>query len=128
LWGAYLQGANLRRAKLENTILDPTNIPQGKVNLFEKLGKNWLIGYRTKNSPVIDKKHVYEIGELYEANAFSTSKTDCHPGLFVCPTIEEVLKKYKPPIIKVIFQSYDLHSTVNKHRVHWFIVWEKVKF
>jgi hypothetical protein len=113
---------------LSNTVLDLTNTPNQKIDEFELIDAgNWAIGYRTKNSPHGNNNEDYMVGQLRESHAFSTCcYTECHPGLFVCPTIEKA-EEWGIKIIKVIFRPWDLHKAGEKHRVPWFIVWEDIK-
>jgi len=136
LRGAKLHGANLheadlseadlRGADLSETCLDPMQPPNGDVKGFELIdGGNWAVGYRTCDSPHLGGPG-YQIGESYVVPVFSTSGTECHPGLFVCPSVEAA-QKWGSDIIKVIFRPWDCHKAGEKHRVREFIVWEKVR-
>jgi hypothetical protein len=87
LRGANLREANLRGANLLGTCLDPANIPNMKgIDQFERVGDSY-IGYRTRKSVFVGGT-VYEDGESYTAPVFSTSETECHPGLYLFPTYD----------------------------------------
>ena len=116
LQGAYLQDAYLQGADLRKTCLDPSNSPNGDVTGFTTDG-NLCIGYRTPNSINIDPSHIYEPGKTYEAPHFSTSDTDCHPGLYVRPVRED-------GDIEVRFLPADCHHAWDKWRVKKFTVKE----
>jgi hypothetical protein len=124
LGGANLSGANLGRADLSGTCLDQTNKPN-MIGKFEEFESGWLIGYRTKNSPHGFDTGPYKVGQERWAHQFSTDDTECHPGLFICPTIDEA-KDWGNTIVSVIFRPWELHKAGNKHRVRWFIVWEDI--
>ena len=70
------------------------------------------------------------MGQTYIAPVFSTSETDCHPGLFVCRTEEEVrvfcVEHNQDPgtIIKVQMKRKDVHRAGKKWRVREFKVME----
>ena len=121
LSGVNLSGANLRGVNFTGTILDPTNIPNQQCSEFEKYvtrsGQVWCVGYRTKNSPHLGGPG-YEEGETYVAPWFSTGETDCHPGIFVLPSIE-LAKKWGDEIVKVWFKEENCHKTSSKWRVSW---------
>jgi hypothetical protein len=124
--GAHLRGADLSGAEISGTCLDPTEAPNGNCDGFSIIdGGQWAIGYRTKNSPHMTNQSPYDVGQLREAPIFSTDDTECHPGLFVCPTIGEA-KRWGDTIVRVIFRPWECHRAGNKHRVTWFIVWEDV--
>ena len=126
---AYLRDADLRDADLRDTCLDPLAPPNGNCDAFTDLEPGWKVGYRTKNSPYMDGPQ-YIVGELREAPVFSTAPTDCHPGIFVCPTIDAVhqwlhsQKFMACPVVSVIFRPWECHRAGDKYRVRWCIVWE----
>jgi len=106
-------------------VLDPERAPNGDVRHFERDGDDHVLGYRTANSPVI-RGGGYETGKTYTAPVFSTcSVTDCHPGLFLCPTIESAQENGKD-IIKVRALAKDVHKTPSKWRCREFTVLEEV--
>ena len=121
---ADLSGADLRDANLRGTILEP--------NLLTNKGQNvWgegstLQGYRTKNSPVTGGDG-YEVGKEYQAPYFSVCPfTPCHPGLFVCSSLDDAKSYNRGPYVMVQFERDDLHWAGGKHRVRKFTVIEEV--
>jgi len=122
--GANLTGANLYRANLTGTVLDPVNEPNGNVEGFEKQGK-YIYGYRTRKAGHIDE---YRDGRSYSADWFSTcEKTDCHPGLYVWPTVEQAKSYSGDPLIKVRIPAWAVHKTPTKWRCVEFFVMGGVK-
>jgi hypothetical protein len=84
-----------------------------------------VIGYRTKCSPVICGSE-YEVGETYEATVFSVCPlTDCHPGLYLAPTLKLVGRT--GPYIKVKALARDVHKTPEKWRCRKFEVLEELR-
>ena len=81
--GADLGGADLSGADLSGTCLDPGNAPNADVSGFE-VHNGFVVGYRTPHSPCMGGPG-YSRGGWYEAPWFSTSDTDCHPGLYLHP-------------------------------------------
>lgn len=127
LSGADLTRANLYGANLHGTCLDPMTPPNGDAEEFETVDDGqWCVGYRTANSPWMHGPG-YNVGGLYEAPVFSVSNTECHPGIFVCPTVESA-KECGDEIIKVIFRPWECHHVGEKHRVTWLIVWDTVAY
>jgi hypothetical protein len=117
---ANLQFANFQDANLQNTCLDPTNVPNGICTDFEKCGQ-YVVGYRTQASG-------YLVGKTYTASVFSTCpKTECHPGLYICPTKEQVLKHYCYPLIRVYVKPEDIHKVGDKYRCRMFEVKELLR-
>ncbi len=117
---ANLADANLSCANLTGTVLDPANIPNGEGD-FAEYAPGILVGYRTRNSPVIDPAHEYRDGETYTAPVFSTCTTECHPGLYVRRVAEF------GGDIAVTFVRADLHRAGGKYRVRRFTVVGAVK-
>jgi len=119
-----LSGANLSGAVTRGTVLDPVNTPNAEVSAFREIrdrnNTTWCIGYRTSNSPNMSGPP-YLAGELREAPIFSTAPTDCHPGIFVCPTLEDA-KDWGDDVVKVIFRPEECHRAGGKWRVRWLIV------
>jgi hypothetical protein len=131
LQGADLRGADLRGADLQNTnlwnakfdgakltgtCLDPTNKPSGAYGF--KLENGRAIGYRTTSN--------YEVGKTYKAPVFSTSPTECHPGLYLWPTLEQAVD-YRSSwfsFIKVSAKPEDIHQAGDKYRCKEFHVEE----
>jgi len=111
---AILWNTNLHMANLKDTCLDPDNVPNSPEEM--SLG----IGYRTETAGHIDK---YRVGRYYSADVFSTSDTECHPGLYLFPTLKELGRYYKrDKYIKVITRQQDCHKAGNKYRTRWFYV------
>ena len=121
LRGANLRGANLRGADLRSTCLDPSNTPNGLCSEFEQVD-GMCVGYRTQKA-LFKAETTYESGKTYEAPFFSTADTECHPGLYVCPSEEDVSRfceSYGKPdysVIKVVFYPEDCHKAGSKWRV-----------
>jgi len=119
LRGADLRMANLHEADLRSTVLDPENKPNADVVGFEQSGDH-VIGYRTREAGHIDK---YRDGRTYAADWFSTCVTECHPGLYLWPTLEAA-QEWSPgnEIIKVETSPADIHHAGTKWRCRWFRV------
>ena len=119
LRNANLSGADLRNANLSGTVLDPDNTPNGSVKWFEKHGDK-VFGYRTRKAGHIDK---YRDGRVYSADWFSTCDTECHPGLYLWPTLETAKAwNSNDEIIKVVTNVQDVHRAGTKWRCRWFKV------
>jgi hypothetical protein len=129
LQGACLQetdlyGTNLTRARITGTVLDPRNTLNMEYKGFKEDG-DYIIGYRTKRR--LNSGH-YSIGEKVKAPYFSTCTTECHPGLYLYPTIEMVLnfQRGNPnswgPIIVVRTKKTDIHKAGKKWRCKEFEV------
>jgi hypothetical protein len=116
LRGANLREANLREANLYGTCLDDSNALNSDVSEFECIDITNKIyrGYRTLNQPVIGGPD-YILGNWYQAPVFSSSETECHPGLYVRP-------KKETNDISVIFWAGCCHHAGDKWRVKRFIV------
>jgi len=115
---ADLRGANLCGADLYATCLDPENEPNADVGGFEREGE-YIIGYRSRKAGHIDK---YRDGRFYSADVFSTSDTECHPGLYLAPSIEALPEVASGPYIKVRTLPSEVHKVVAKWRCRWFEV------
>lgn len=146
LSGADLRGANLERANLQwaklyqtrlswtklngatlnDTVLERNKKTNKKTDGFEKIDNGeWLIGYRTKRSHHM-KTLPYKTGDHRVAPVFSVCQTECHPGIYVCPTIAQVLQRFGSDVVKVMFRPRDLHRAGDKYRVRSLIVLEGV--
>ena len=114
LWQANLWGANL-----QYTCLDPDLFPNANTDGFTVDGDH-IIGYRTRNARHIDK---YRDGQAYNADWFSVADTECHPGLYVWPTIDDT-RGWSPQVelIAVRIHPKDLHKAGNKWRCRGFVV------
>ena len=119
LSGADLYGADLSGANLSNTCLDPFASPNGGVGGFEFDGE-FVIGYRTRKAGHID---IYRDKRVYSAEWFSVSATECHPGLYLWPTIE-LARNYSgdEELIRVRTRPCEVHKAGSKWRCRWFEV------
>ena len=124
LRGADLSDANLSGADLQNTCLDPENKPNGNVEGFHKTPHGYVIGYRTEKAGHID---IYRVGQFYSADWFSTCTTECHPGLYLWPTLSASLNWQNVTTIKVRTKADMVHRAGDKWRCRWFEVLEVVK-
>ena len=130
LYGADLYGADLHRANLRETCLDPTNKANGNVAGFEQCtgsdGADCIIGYRSRSTPDIGQ---YLDGRTYGADFFSTSNTECHPGLYLWPTLEQATgwSGNGVEIIKVLAHPEHTHKAGTKWRTRWFQVIGRVE-
>ena len=113
-----LMEANLIRANLTGTCLDPLNQPNGDVEGFERDG-DYVIGYRTREAGHIDE---YQDGRHYSADWFSCCpETECHPGLYLGPTVEHA-KEFGSPVIRVQTKPEHVHHVGTKWRAREFYV------
>ena len=116
LSGANLSGADLSEAHLSGTILDPAGVPNGDVAGFE-IGGEYVYGYRTRRKPYMGGSD-YENGKAYTAPWFAVGDTECHPGLYLQPTV----KGLDGEIIKVKALRKDVHKAGSKWRCREFTV------
>jgi len=123
LEGANLIGTNLINTDLINTCLDPNNKPNAIVPEF-KIKDGYCIGYRTEEAGHMDK---YRVGRCYSADVFSTANTECHPGLYLWPTLKQA-KEFRGdiPMIKVRTKPEAIHKAGDKYRCQWFDVIERI--
>jgi len=99
-------------------------MPNGKTSMFRQQKEGMVIGYRTRRAGHIDK---YRDGRVYSADWFSTSETECHPGLYLWPTKEEAVDwSWCDEIISVVTKAVDVHQAGHKWRCRWFQVVGKV--
>ena len=126
LYNANFSDANLFGANLTNTCLDPSRKPNALVSEFKKDGI-FIVGYRTKES-ITMRNIVYESGSEYSALFFSTCEnTDCHPGLYLYPTLEQVKKEYESAAyVKVWAKAEETVKAVTKWRCKKFYRVENV--
>jgi hypothetical protein len=113
LWGAKFEGANL-----VGTCLDPNNEPSGAYKSCFNFEDGRAVGYRTKSN--------YEVYKTYTAPVFSTAPTDCHPGLYLWPTLQHAIV-YSGDwnvFIKVSARPEDVHQAGVKYRCKEFRVEE----
>jgi len=115
---ANLFGANLYGADLSDTCLDPNNTPNGSIEGFKRDDDGRVIGYRTRKAGHID---AYRDGRHYSADVFSTADTECHPGLYLCPTIE-MAWKFGDSLIEVRTKPEHIHHAGSKWRCREFFV------
>ena len=125
LSGTNLRGVNLYKACVSGTVLDPDNAVNNDVKAFKYYSKGFVIGYRTRKAGHISK---YQDGRTYSADWFSTCKTECHPGLFVWPTIKQV-RDFSGNVecISVKIPKKHIHKAGSKYRCRWFTVLGKVE-
>jgi len=129
LRGANLSGAYLSRANLSGTCLDPSNSPSGAGDSFRKTSHGRVLGYRTQRSTCVGSAE-YKPGKTYTAPVFSTAETECHPGLYLWPTLEQAQEWAQEwaecysadGIIKVSAKAVDVHSAGDKWRCKSFRV------
>jgi hypothetical protein len=119
--GADLWGVNFFNAALTATCLDPNNKPNGLADEFD-VENGYVVGYRSRIAGHIPE---YIIGQTYGSTWFSTCKTECHPGLYICPTIKQA-KAFSNDLIKVYTKAEDIHKAWSKYRCRWFKVIEAV--
>jgi hypothetical protein len=123
LRGADLCGANLREANLRGTCLDPNNTPNGADDSFVR-DDEYVIGYRTEKAGHIDQ---YRVGRFYSADWFSTADTECHPGLYLWPTLDAAYGySGSVPMIRVRTRPECVHKAGTKYRCQWFEVLEVI--
>jgi len=116
LFGTNLSGANLAGANLDETVLDPKRNPNGDCKGFKALDKEWVIGYRTRQTSAAGGILVDD--RIYGVEVFSTCETECHPGWYLWPTLEEAVKfsgKGKE-FIEIKARKIDIHKTATKWR------------
>jgi hypothetical protein len=112
---ADLSGANLSEANLTKTIIDPTNTPNKNIDGFEKQDDIWVYGYRTRATSAAGK--TLQDDRIYGTEVFSTCDTECHPGWYLWPTLQQS-KEYSGsgPYIKVRARICDMHKAGSKWR------------
>ncbi len=92
--------ADLRDAKLRGTCLSPHANPNGDAIEFNREGQ-FVVGYRTRRTA--GDWQTYRDGKEYAADVFSTCEhTECHPGLYLWPTLEMAKSWSNGEIIKVL--------------------------
>jgi len=117
---AELRGANLYGAMLDKTVIYSNNTPNMAVVGFERLPGGYVYGYRNRKSEHFDQ---YRDGRIYAADWFSTCSTECHPGLYLWPTVQEAIAwDSNAEIIQVKTKAVDIHKAGNKWRCRWFEV------
>jgi uncharacterized protein YjbI with pentapeptide repeats len=116
LSGAYLGRANLSRANLSGGILDPTNKPNGNIEGFQPADMpGWVYGYRTRATSAAGR--TLQDDRIYGTEVFSTDDTECHPGWYLWPTLQQS-KDFSNagPYVKVRARSIDIHKAGTKWR------------
>ena len=122
LTGANLTDANLMGANLTRTCLDPENVPNAKADEFTATRNGRVLGYRTQHSTHVGNNH-YEPGRTHKAPWFSTSDTECHPGLYLFPTKQQAVDwDSKAVIVRVSARAEDIHKAGGKYRCKQFRV------
>ena len=116
LSGANLYEANLSGANLSKGGLDPKNKPNMDWKGFKSLNKEWVIGYRTRETSAAGKILVDD--RIYGCEVFSTLDTECHPGWYLWPTLEQS-KNFSgsdKEFVKVKSRKCDIHKAGSKWR------------
>jgi len=136
LSGANLSGANLREANLSGADLrgtcldpaaafDPPTDEELKAAGLEVSEGTTVYGWRTGQSKHCGRT-VYEVGQAYTANAFSTSKeTECHPGIYLAG-LKWLSDNEYPCDVKVSCARKDLIKAGDKFRAKKIFVVERV--
>jgi len=125
LSGTCLSGTNLYGANLSGTCLDPANKANADVAGFVETCLGRIVGYRSQACPHI---RGYRVGRIYGANFFSTADTECHPGLYLWPTLE-MARNWSGPnakLVKVVASPEHTHKAGSKWRTRWFEVMEVI--
>lgn len=132
-----IEGANFTGANLTDTCLDPqAKLPSldlgGDEKAFAANAKatendpEFLYGWRTASSRFCKTKGrfiSYEPGCEYVAPWFSVSKADCHPGLYLAPSVKWLEKKgYQGPYIMVKALKTETIKAGEKYRCKRFWV------
>lgn len=118
--GASLFGANLYGASLGDTCLDPDNKPNADVAGFRhRKDGRYVVGYRTRKAGHIKE---YKNGRHYSADWFSTADTECHPGLYIWPTLTDARCWSMNSLIRVSVRVKDIHRAGDKWRCREFEV------
>ncbi len=128
LRSADLRSADLRSANLSETILDSALPANKESSAFTRDPDGMAIAYRTRTSTHVGTFE-YLDGEWYSAPVFSVCPlTECHPGLYVWPTIEAA-RAWQPgsEIIEVRCDPDWIHGVKGKWRVPRFVVVGSVK-
>ena len=125
LFGANLYGADLRETDLSGTCLNHSNEANGDTAEFQQY-KGRIIGYRSKVTPHVGE---YYVGRVYGADFFSTSDTECHPGLYLWPTLlgARAWSGDSVKLIKVLADPEHTHKAGSKWRTRWFEVTEEIQ-
>ena len=122
---ADLSETNLRGADLSGTCLNHSNEANGDTAEFQQY-KGRIIGYRSKVTSHVGE---YYVGRVYGADFFSTSDTECHPGLYLWPTLlgARAWSGDSVKLIKVLADPEHTHKAGSKWRTRWFEVTEEIQ-
>jgi hypothetical protein len=115
-----LRLADLSSANLSDTCIDPLAEPNSECNRFARSGR-YRIGYRTRIAGHVGQ---YINRRTYTADFFSVSDTECHPGLYIWPTLEHC-REYSGrniEFIRVYVLAEDIHKAGAKWRCRMFRV------
>ena len=123
LKSAYLWLADLRLANLASTCLDPEADPNMQVEEFSQ-EDGYVVGYRTRAT---GHAVMYRDDRRYSADVFSVADTECHPGLYLWPTLGHAYTWSKAETIKVLTKATEVHKAGSKWRCRWFQVVGTVK-
>jgi len=135
LYGAILRDAdlcdtdllctNLRLANLRGTCLDSNNKTVHNHADWPECHGYYVYGYRAKAAGHLHDG--YKVGRVYSADIFSTADTECHPGLYLWPTMEHAKAwNCKGPWVKVRTPLEHTHRAGEKWRCRWFEVIEEI--
>ena len=116
LSGANLHGANLHGAVLTGTCLDPAHTPNADAGEFPHADMDgWVYGYRTRATSAAGR--ILQDDRIYGTEVFSTSDTECHPGWYLWPTLQQC-KDYQrvASYVRVRARICDIHKAGNKWR------------
>lgn len=146
---ATLAHTDFTDANLVGTCLDPTNTIQppsvrdleiAGFDIRECAGGIQVWGVRTFMSAFIGCAE-YHYGETYVAPLFSTSSAPCHPGIYICPNVRELVQmltrgcpgslalptnKHGNSIVRCWSWHHNLHSASNKYRTRELHIWDRV--
>jgi hypothetical protein len=121
LRGADLSGANLSRADLSGadltgTSLDPALTPNADAGEFGHADMDgWVYGYRTRATSAAGRQ--LQDGRIYAAEVFSTADTECHPGWYLWPTLQQCRNfRRVASYVRVRARICDIHKAGNKWR------------
>ena len=116
LTGANLSGADLRSADLTGTCLDPAHTPNADAGEFAHADMDgWVYGYRTRATSAAGR--ILQDDRIYGTEVFSTADTECHPGWYLWPTLQQC-KDYQrvDSYVRVRARICDIHKAGNKWR------------
>ena len=116
LSSADLSGANLHGAGLTGTCLDPAHTPNADAGEFAHADMDgWVYGYRTRATSAAGR--ILQDDRIYGTEVFSTADTECHPGWYLWPTLQQC-KDYTrvDSYVRVRARICDIHKAGNKWR------------